>query len=67
MKQGTRMNEPTTTSAPTAPKKQYAPPTIQRVCLRPEEAVLGFCKNNTGAGPRGGGCKNVIKCNTQGS
>ena len=48
-------------------KKPYAAPSVEKVPLRPEEAVLGFCKNNTHAGPRGGNCRTVGVCSTQGS
>ncbi len=35
----------------TAPeKKQYAPPQVTAIKLRPEEAVLGFCKSMSSAG-----------------
>ncbi|MBI5374575.1 MAG: hypothetical protein HZA77_04005 [Candidatus Schekmanbacteria bacterium] len=33
------------------PKKAYRKPTIKQVKLVPEEAVLGVCKSDTGAGP----------------
>ena len=49
-------------------KRSYVPPSIQRVELRPEEAVLGFCKNDTtGGGPMGAKCKSVTACSAQGS
>lgn len=48
-------------------KKAYTPPSVTKVPLRPEEAVLGFCKNNVTAGPRGGNCKAVGVCSTSGS
>jgi len=48
-------------------KKPYAPPTMDKVPLRPDEAVLGFCKNNNTPGPRGGNCRALGVCSTQGS
>jgi len=47
-------------------KKAYAAPTVQKVQLRPEEAVLGFCKGPS-AGPIAARCKNVVKCSVMGS
>jgi hypothetical protein len=47
-------------------KRPYTAPTIQRVQLRPEESVLGFCKGGSANGPRGK-CRNVLKCSTLGS
>jgi len=48
-------------------KKVYVKPAVTRFLLRPEEAVLGFCKSNTSAGPSGGSCMAVGLCHTQGS
>ena len=48
-------------------RRAYAPPSVTKVPLRPEEAVLGFCKNNVTAGPRGGNCKALGVCSTAGS
>lgn len=48
-------------------KKPYEKPTVTRFPLRPEEAVLGFCKSNAAAGPSGGGCRGVGSCFTPGS
>jgi hypothetical protein len=49
-------------------RRPYAAPSILRVELRPEEAVLGFCKNDaSGGGPNGTKCKSVTACSTQGS
>lgn len=31
-------------------KKHYEPPQVTAIQLRPEEAVLGFCKNTSSAG-----------------
>ena len=32
-------------------KKPYQPPTLVAISLRPEEAVLGTCKNTSHSGP----------------
>ena len=37
-------------------RKPYQAPAITRISLRPEEAVLGHCKNSTSTGPVGGNC-----------
>jgi hypothetical protein len=34
-------------------KKQYEPPRLATISLRPEEAVLGHCKVAGGGGPGG--------------
>ncbi len=57
------MNEATTEKR----KKPYLKPEAHRFPLRPEEAVLGFCKSNTAAGPSGGNCRVAGLCNTAGS
>ena len=53
----------------TAKKEPYQAPSVIRVSLRPEEAVLGHCKVNGAAGPVGGGCRTVgpITCKSIGS
>jgi hypothetical protein len=48
-------------------RKPYQKPTVNRFPLRPEEAVLGFCKSNTASGPNGGQCRNVNNCSSLGS
>jgi hypothetical protein len=48
-------------------KKKYEKPVVTRFPLRPEEAVLGFCKSNASSGPSGGGCRGVGNCMTPGS
>ena len=48
-------------------KKNYEPPKVTVISLRPEEAVLGHCKNATTGGPGGGGCTHVGNCMTLGS
>lgn len=47
-------------------KRPYAAPRLVRVVLRPEEAVLGACKNAASAGPAGASCV-VSSCATSGS
>lgn len=50
-------------------KRRYSSPTVQRVELRPEEAVLGFCKSNVKSGPiNPTSCASVLgPCASQGS
>lgn len=48
-------------------KKRYEKPVVTRFPLRPEEAVLGFCKSNASSGPSGGGCRGVGSCLSPGS
>jgi len=48
-------------------KKPYVKPEAKRFPLRPEEAVLGFCKSASSAGPSGGSCQTVTFCRTAGS
>lgn len=49
-------------------KKSYEKPIVKRFGLRPEEAVLGFCKSPSINGPStmGGFC-NPVSCQTSGS
>jgi hypothetical protein len=47
--------------------KKYEPPVLTRISLRPEEAVLGHCKNSTIGGPVGGTCNAVGNCQNIGS
>ena len=56
-----------TTTQTTSQKKKYEKPTVTRFPLRPEEAVLGFCKTSGSSGPSGGDCQNVGFCRTPGS
>jgi len=52
----------------TTRKKAYAKPGISEVKLRPEEAVLGFCKISGSAGPVSGSCASGTgNCNALGS
>jgi hypothetical protein len=48
-------------------KKHYERPKVTRFPLRPEEAVLGFCKSTAASGPSGGGCRGVGQCVNAGS
>jgi hypothetical protein len=49
------------------PKKRWEKPRLSRVALRPEEAVLGFCKNGNRSGPLHVKCTNAGGCSTTGS
>ena len=44
------MNEKPTEDGADRQKKPYSAPTVEKVPLRAEEAVLGFCKNDNGPG-----------------
>jgi hypothetical protein len=57
------MNEATGKPA----KKKYEQPTVTVISLRPEEAVLGHCKNSGMSGPVGTNCTAVGSCRTPGS
>lgn len=48
-------------------KKPYMKPVVTRYPLRPEEAVLGFCKSSATAGQNNGTCNAVGNCFAQGS
>jgi len=49
-------------------KNKYEPPVLTRISLRPEEAVLGHCKNSSIGGPVGGTCNAVgVGCQNLGS
>lgn len=52
---------------PLKAKRAYAPPSVTKVPLRPEEAVLGFCKSEMGGGPMGSKCNSIKNCSLQGS
>ena len=58
------MNNSPKSDKPT--KATYQPPTVVRVSLRPEEAVLGHCKISGTAGPLNASCRTLF-CRTQGS
>jgi hypothetical protein len=46
-------------------KKQYEPPRLTKISLRPEEAVLGHCKTSSGGGYQIG-CQ-FLTCSSVGS
>jgi len=48
-------------------RKQYEKPEAKRFPLRPEEAVLGFCKTNAASGPSASGCRGFSACSLPGS
>jgi hypothetical protein len=48
-------------------RKPYQKPEAKRFPLRPEEAVLGFCKTNASSGVSGGGCRGGFACSSPGS
>jgi len=49
-------------------KKTYTKPELKQIPLRPQESVLGFCKNDTTYGPVISVCENVgLVCQTLGS
>jgi len=49
------------------PKKPYRKPELRQVPLKPEEAVLGFCKVSNTRGPGVGTCDRPTGCYTIGS
>ncbi len=49
-------------------KKTYTKPELKQIPLRPQESVLGFCKNDATYGPVFSVCENVgLVCQTLGS
>ncbi len=66
MANGIVNDEPTEAGAP-AGRKPYVPPSLSKVPLRVEEAVLGFCKSSTAGGPLQGACDSVPACFDSGS
>jgi hypothetical protein len=48
-------------------KRKYSPPSLKKIPLRPQEAVLGFCKTNAFSGVRGATCSTGLGCSLQGS
>jgi hypothetical protein len=48
-------------------KKKYEKPEAKRFPLRPDEAVLGFCKTNAASGPSSLGCRGSSRCSVPGS
>ena len=61
------IEKPTPDHSVQSPKKPYVKPSLKKVPLRAEEAVLGFCKSSTAAGPLKGQCTTVPACSTAGS
>jgi hypothetical protein len=49
------------------PRRTYRKPALTQVELRPEEAVLGFCKSAVASGPGKGACNAAPACPTTGS
>jgi len=47
-------------------RKRYEPPQLTTISLRPEEAVLGFCKTATGMDACGNPCMSFT-CHSVGS
>ncbi len=47
-------------------RKRYEKPELRKVPLRPEEAVLGNCKNGSASGPAYTDCT-TYSCSTNGS
>jgi hypothetical protein len=48
--------------------KEYEPPRITEISLRPEEAVLSHCKIAGASGPIGASCNIlIVQCSTVGS
>jgi len=48
-------------------RKPYKKPAIKTIPLRPQEAVLGFCKTSQSQGPRIGTCTRPGMCLIEGS
>ena len=48
-------------------KKVYTKPELNQIPLRPEESVLGFCKNTNTYGPIIYHCQIIVSCWTIGS
>jgi hypothetical protein len=48
-------------------KKPYSKPELSKVPLRPEEAVLAFCKIKQSTGPSKANCGIGQPCSAQGS
>jgi hypothetical protein len=43
-------------------RKPYAKPSVRKVPLRPDEAVLGGCKKTGQSGPLSGDCQSPAAC-----
>ncbi len=50
-----------------SPKKPYKKPELNKVPLKPEEAVLGFCKTSGTRGPARPNCSVPVACSRLGS
>ena len=49
-------------------QKPYEAPRLTTISLRPEEAVLGHCKNASATGPAGSSCITILgPCGSVGS
>lgn len=48
-------------------RSPYVKPELRRVDLKPQEAVLGFCKTSGIAGPLQGDCTIPSACSSTGS
>jgi hypothetical protein len=48
-------------------KSVYEPPQLTTISLRPDEAVLGHCKNSVATGPGQGTCNAIVPCGSIGS
>ncbi len=49
------------------PRKPYRKPELKRVVLKPDEAVLGYCKTKNTRGPGLGVCDSPTRCYVIGS
>jgi hypothetical protein len=49
------------------PKRPYQKPEVVQIPLRPDEAVLGFCKSSHSGGPGAATSCHVGTCNSPGS
>ncbi|HEB34230.1 hypothetical protein LCGC14_1029970 [marine sediment metagenome] len=57
-----------TTNLEQKSKKTYTKPELKQIPLRPQESVLGFCKNDVTYGPVISTCENIgLVCQTLGS
>ena len=57
-----------TSDKPQKKKRPYTAPQVRLVELRPEEAVLGFCKTTGPVGPGGPNCDlAIVACSSIGS
>ena len=52
---------------PEIKKKTYVRPELRKVMLKPEEAVLGACKNSAAHGPIQTRCSSPAPCSVMGS